>query len=170
MIRGVFLPSSICNSFSMLLIHSAFFFYYDLSVPIFCTKIFMPLSRPVIGMSSFILFLLADRMFFRCFQMSYFVCIIWFCLGIFLVFPLWLIPSNLSLRVVSFVLIVLLFSSSEHLFMFFFYLSLFVSCRRFFICISNLISHRGFDFLFVFFRGTPIFFTDYFSSCIDYIV
>ena len=34
---------------------------------------------------------------------------------------------------------------------------LFVCFRILFICVSNRISHSGFDFLFVLFRGTPIF-------------
>ena len=47
--------------------------------------------------------------YFRCFGRFCFVCIVWFCFGIFLVFLLLLVPSDSSLRVVSFVLIVLLF-------------------------------------------------------------
>ena len=55
--------SSIHNSISMLFIHSAF--CYDLSFPISCSKIFLPPSHPVTGISSPILPLLVGRIFFR---------------------------------------------------------------------------------------------------------
>ena len=80
--------SSICNSVSMLFIPSAF--CYDLSVPIFCSKIFLPLSNPVVIMFSPIL-VLFGKIFFRCFGTSCFVDIVWSCLGIFLVFLLSLV-------------------------------------------------------------------------------
>ena len=67
-------------------------------------------------MSSSILPLLTGRIFFRCFRMSFSVCIVWSCLGFFLVFLLLLVPSYLSGRVVSFVLIALLFSLRSSIF------------------------------------------------------
>ena len=78
--------SSIHNSFPILFIHSAF--CYDFSIPIFCSKIFLPRSHPVAGMTSPILPLRVGRIFFRCFGKSCFVCIVWSCLGIFLFFLL----------------------------------------------------------------------------------
>ena len=38
-----------------------------------------------------------------------------------------------------------------------FFCHIIFACRRFLICISSQISHPGFEFLFVFFQGTPIF-------------
>ena len=80
--------SSIRNSLFILFIYFAFFY---LSVPIFCSKIFWPLSHLVVGMASPILPLTLPRIFSRCFWTSCFVYIVWSCLGIFLVFLLSLV-------------------------------------------------------------------------------
>ena len=88
-------------------------------------------------------------------EMSCFVCIVWSCLGIFLVFLLSPILFYLFLRVILFVQDVLFFVSTEYIFMF--RVSIFACCRSFLTYDSNLISHPGFDFLSVIFRGTPIF-------------
>ena len=101
--------------FSMFFIHSGF--CYDLSVPIFCHKIFLSPSHPVAGMSSPIFPLIAGRIFNRWFGMSCFVCIVWSRLGIFLVFLLLPVPSDLSLQVVPFFLMVLLFSLNPSIFL-----------------------------------------------------
>ena len=53
-------------------------------------------------MFSCILPLFAGRIFFRCFGMSYFVCIVLLCLGIILVFLLLPVSSGLFLHVVCF--------------------------------------------------------------------
>ena len=82
--------------------------------------------------------LLAGKIFFYCFGMSCFVCIVWSCLSIFLVFLLSPVSSDLSLRVETFVLIVLLcFFSFQHIVAFFFCLSIFNRCRSFFICFQS---------------------------------
>ena len=63
-------------------------FCYVLFIPICCSKIFVSSSSSCL--SSYILSLLAGRIFFFffCFRMFYFVCIVLFCLNIFLVFLL----------------------------------------------------------------------------------
>ena len=57
---------------------------------------------------------------------------------------------------------VALFFSSQHIFAFYFGFRIFACCRNFLICVFSLISHPGFEFFFVCFRRTPIFFTNYF--------
>ena len=104
--------SSIRNFFFMLLIYSSFF-CYDLSVPIFCSKIFLSPLHPVACMCSPLLSRLVGRIFFRCLGMS---CFIWFCLGIFLVFVLSPVLSESSLWDVFFVLTVVLFRSNSSAF------------------------------------------------------
>ena len=107
-------PSSrICTSFPMLFIHSDFFMISPF--PYFAPKS-LCVSRIVVGISWPILSLLTGRIFFRCFEMSCFVCTVWPCLSVFLFFLLWLLPSDLSLRVLSFVLTVLLFSAHLNIF------------------------------------------------------
>ena len=109
-------------------------------------------------MTSHILSLLVDRIFFLfLFGISYSICIVWSYGVIFLDFLLLPIPSDLLLLVVSFILIVLLCFVRLNIFSdFFLCLSIFVCCHRFLICVSSLISHSGFEFLFVFLRGTLI--------------
>ena len=91
---------------------------------------------------------LAGRIFFRCFVMPSFVHIVLSCLDIFVVFLLSLI-YNLELFVLLDVLLLSfrpnLFQRSSPVFSF-----------SFLICVSSRISHPGFEFLFVFFRETPI--------------
>ena len=128
-------------------------------VSIFCSEIVLFPCHPVVGMSSCILLLLAGRIFFRCFGMSCFVCIVLSCLDIFLVFFLSPEPSDLFPWVVLFVfLVMLLFSFRPDIFQRFLWVLWFllVIYRRFLICVSRLISHPGFEFLFVFYGGTPI--------------
>ena len=69
--------SSPCNSFFILFIYSDFL-WCSLCSHVLLQNCFA--FHPVIGMSSCIL---AGRIFFRCFGMSCFVCIIWSCLDIF---------------------------------------------------------------------------------------
>ena len=85
--RAFFEHSQLCFQ----VVYSFGFFYYDLSVPIFCSKIFLLLSHPVLDMASTILPLIVGRIFFRCFGTSCFVYIVWPCLGIILVFLLSLV-------------------------------------------------------------------------------
>ena len=54
------ISSSIRNCFPIIY---PFGFCYDLSVPIFCSKFFLPPSHPVLGMTSPILPLIVDRIF-----------------------------------------------------------------------------------------------------------
>ena len=54
-------------------------------------------------------------------------------------------------------------SISKHILMFCSCLCIFARCRRLIICVSNLISHPGFDFLFEFFGVALIFPHTYFS-------
>ena len=106
-------------------------------------------------MCSYIFPLLAGRIFSRCFGVSCFIRIVWSCLGIFLVFFLVPVPSDWLRRAVSSILIVLVCSFRPNIFLRFSCLSIF-AYSRFLICVSSLISHLGFEFLFMFFRGTPI--------------
>ena len=105
-------------------------------------------------MSLPILPLLVGRIFYRCFGKPCFVYIVWSCLGIFLVFLL----SPILFWLVSLSCII---SSSCHTFsaaskyILMFRFSIF-ACS-FLICDSNLSSRPGFDFLFVVFRGIPMF-------------
>ena len=89
---------------------------YDHFVPIFCTKFVLFLLHPDVDMSSNILPLLAGIIFNPCFRMSCFGCLVWFYVGIFLVFLLLQVPSDSTLRVVSFVLTVLLYSLHSNVF------------------------------------------------------
>ena len=142
--------SSPWNSFSMLFIHSAFILW-----SLFCYKIVLLLLPPGVSMSSHICWY---NFCFRCFGMSYFVCIVWSYVSIFLIFLLSSGPSYLFTQVVSFVLIVLLCSFlSEHILAFFVCLRIFACCFRYLICVFSLTYHPGFEFLFLFFRGNQIF-------------
>ena len=79
--RGIFAfrpYSSLCNSFSMLLIHSTFLLWS------LCSHILLLLPL-VIGISSHILYLLAGWIFFSYFGMSCFVCIVWSYVGIIII-------------------------------------------------------------------------------------
>ena len=67
---------SLCKSV-FYLIYPFGFFYYVLSVPIFCSKILLILLHPVVGLPSCILPLLAGRIFFRYLGMQ---CFVFYCL------------------------------------------------------------------------------------------
>ena len=136
-----------CNSFSMSFIHLVFLLCS------FCSRFllqncFVSFASTVVGMYSCILHLLAGRIFFHCFRMTCFICIVWSCLSIFLVFLLLPLPFDLSSWVVLFFYL-LCFSSFFiptyfHVFLF---LSIFACYYRFPICVSSLISDPGFDAL-----------------------
>ena len=98
---------------------SIWLFCYVLFVSLFCLRIVLLACHPVIGMSSCILLLIVGRIFFRCFGMTSFFCIVWFCLGIFFSLP-------------SFAIIFWLVSST----FFEFYLQLLLSPLEFFISTS----------------------------------
>ena len=89
---GIFLRVALCPSDLLRAFATLFpcclsirLFYYDLSVPIFCFKIFLPLLHTVVDMSSLTLPLIVGRI---CFGTSCFVHTAWLCLGIFLAFLL----------------------------------------------------------------------------------
>ena len=121
---------------------SIWLFCYDLSIPIFCCKIFFLPLHHIVWMSLCIP-LLAGGIIFHCF-----FCIVWSCLSIFLVFLLFVILSNLFSWVVSFDLILLILA-------FFVSLNIF-SYSRHLTFDSSLISHPGLEFRSLFFRETPI--------------
>ena len=131
-------------------------FCYDLYVAIFLLQISLLPSYPVTTLSLHHFPLLLGRILLRYFGISYFVFTISSYHDILLAFLLSPVHSDLSLRVASFVLIVLLCSFCLNVFLRFI-LSSFVCCRRYLTCVSSLISHAGFGFLFVFFRGTLMF-------------
>ena len=66
----IFPPKGLLREFETLLpcCLSIRLFYYDLSVPRFCSKIVLPRSHPVVGMTSPILPQLVGRIFFRIFR------------------------------------------------------------------------------------------------------
>ena len=76
-------------------------FCYDRSVPIFYTKIVLPLSYPVVDMAWHILPLIVGRIFFPWFSFlcSCFVYIVWSCLSMFLLFLLSLVFFSWSPQV-----------------------------------------------------------------------
>ena len=61
-----------------------------------------------------------------------------------------------SSRIVCFTCCVAILLSSQQITAFFLFLYFFACCRWFHISVFSLIFHVDFDFLFVFFRGTPI--------------
>ena len=105
--------SSSCNSFLVLFIHSAFMLRF-LHSYIFAPKLFC-LSR--IGMCvclrTFFPYLLIEFSFI---VLECFVYVVWLYLGILLIFLLLPVPSDLSPRVISFALVVLLFSFRPDIF------------------------------------------------------
>ena len=96
--------------------------------------------------------------FFRCFRMSCFVSIVLPCLDIFLIFPLLRLSflAYLLELCCHFSCVAFFFFWSQHVQAFSF-VSHFFFCCRFLICVSCRISHSGFEFILVFFRGTPTF-------------
>ena len=160
---GVFLPWSLLQVFATLFpgrlslrFFFVLFFCYDRSVPIFCSKMFLSPSHPVVGMFAPILSLLSCLNFLTVFWniLFYLYCLV-------LSRYLFSLPSFAS----TFWLISLscIFHSSCHAssasseYIFFLYFSIFTCCRSFLICDFNLSSHTGFDFLFVVSKGTSIF-------------
>ena len=147
--------SSSPDSFSMSLIHSAFF-VCSLRSHILLQNCFVSLSsawwRIFVHSSSTYWY-----NFFRYFGFPCFVCIVLSCLDTFLFFFLCPLPSGLFPRVVLYILLELLFFfSSQHIPVFHLYLKIIACCRRFLMFVSCWISHQGFEFLFLFLMGTSI--------------
>ena len=113
-------------------------FCYDLSVPIFCSKIFLALSHPVVDMASLILSLIVGWIFFVVLERP-----VLSCLDIFLAFLLSFVFFGWSPHV--------FFSSSCSAFpvssvnFLMFPFSILAFCRGLFICVSS--SNPNFDFL-----------------------
>ena len=96
-----------------------------------------------------LLSLLAGRTLSLYFGMSRITCMVWSDVSIILVFFLSTVPSDVSLRVASFILIVFHCSFGLKIFTHFSCLYIFACVRIFLICVSNLISHSCLGFLFV---------------------
>ena len=126
-------------------------------VVIFLSKIVRFLLHLVVGIFSCHLLLVVDRIFFHCFGMSCFVCIVLPFVDISFIFLLSPVISDLFPQVV------LLFFSFAFSFLFLhipvsFLCFITLACfRRFFISVSSRNFHPGFDFSFVLFEGIPIF-------------
>ena len=142
------------NSFPMFLTNF-WIFYYVLVVLIFCSKIVVFLS-----FDCWYVFMVSTPTywltFFSLFCNIWILSILFSCLDKFFVLFLSQIPSDLFSRVVFFVsFAVLLFSFHLNIYQRFSSV-IFACCRRFLISVSSLISLPGFEFLFLFFMGTPI--------------
>ena len=114
------------------------------------------LSKSGVGMFSRHSFPIVDRIFFRCFGKSCFVCIVLPFVDISLIFFLWsaLLVYILKLNCYFFCVACSFFPPLISAPLFFIILAGF---RSFFICLSSQISHPDFDCFFVLFEGIPIF-------------
>ena len=144
---------SLSRSFVMLIIFSAF--CYVLLVSIFYFKIVQLLLHPVVGKFSCHFPQFVGRIFFRCFEMSCFVCIVLHFVNIFLIFLLSPVLPGLFTEFIFLMLI--FFFLSQHVPAFLLCFIIFDAFRRFLICVSSRISHSAFVSLFVFSKGTQIF-------------
>ena len=143
------LSSSPSNSLVMWFIHSAFSLCFFLAI--FQSKIFLFLLHLVVGMFLYHL-PVVDRIFFRCFEMSSFVCIVLSFVDISLIFLLSPVFSDLFPKVVLLFFFVLPFPFCSYIFLrLSFVLSFWPVFIDFFICVSSQISSLGFDFSFVLF-------------------
>ena len=153
--RCVFPLSGLVRAFLILLSYclSIRLFCYVLLVAIFLSKIVWFFLHPVIGLISCHLLPLVGRIFFRCFGMSCFVCIVLPFVDISLITLLLPLLSGLFPQGVLLFFLVLPFPfclyTFQHL--------LFVLSSRpvfvdFFICVSSWITHP--DFVFFFVRGS----------------
>ena len=143
--------SSLSSSLLILFIQSAFSFMPFLVV-IFSSKIVRFLWRPVVGMFLCHALPVVDRIFFCCFGMSCFVCIV-------LPFVVISLISLLSPELSGLFTQVVLLFFSRVIFSFLFphipgsFCFTILACfHRFFICVSSRISHPSFDYFFV--RGS----------------
>ena len=131
-------------------------FRYALLVAIFSSKNVRSLWRLVVGMFLCHVLPIIDRIFFRCFGMSCFVCVVLLFVDISLISLLSPELSGLFPQVLLLFFLLLSLTLCSHIFqgLFFYHFVLF---RRFFICVSSQISHLGFDCFFVLFEEIPIF-------------
>ena len=138
------------TSFPILLIHLASLLC-SLCFHILLQIVLFP-CHPVVGMSSYFLPLLADRVcFFCCLNVQF--CLFYPIWIFFFVYLLLLVSSGLF---VSFVLLVELLFSFCHIFQHSSLVLCFFAYCRFLICIYSSNSCSGLEFLFMFLRGTPI--------------
>ena len=115
--QGIFLPSGLPLVFATLFPYLfTRLFCYDLDVPIFCSKIVFLLSYSVVAISSHLYPLLAGRILFSWFGMSYLVSINESYLGIFSIFHLSPVPSDLSRIII--IIIIVSFSHQHELLVF----------------------------------------------------
>ena len=147
--------SSPSSSLVILFIHSAFSLWF--LVAIFSSKNFRSLWRPVVGMFLHHALPVVGRIFFRCFGMSCFVCIVLPFVNISLISLLSPELSGLFPQVVLLFFLVLSFPFCSHIFQDLFCFTILACFRRFFICVSSRISHPGFGCFFVLIEGIPIF-------------
>ena len=132
-------------------------FWYVLFVPICCSKIVLFPCHPAFGKSSCILPLPAGRIFLSLFwnvlfYLYYFI-LSWYLFSLsFFTSTFWFVSSSF---IVCFNSCIAFLFSSPHIPAFFLCLLIF-DCCRFLISVSSLISHPGFEFLFVLYRGTQI--------------
>ena len=87
--------------------------------------------------------------------MFYFVCIALPFVNIFLIFLLFQYFRVYFLKLYCYFYCVAFLFLPQHVSVFFSFV--FVCFRKFFICFSRRISRPGFDFLFLLFKGNPIF-------------
>ena len=118
-------------------------FCYVLLIPIFCFKIVWCPGHPVVGMFSCIHPLSTNK---KCSLVWY----VLFCLYCFV------LSNYLCLLVYFFELYCLLNSLSWVFFFSSQHVIFFACCRRFLIYVPSRISHPGFEFRFLFFRGAPV--------------
>ena len=150
---SAFRPSS---SPSNSLVVSSRLFCYVFWLTYFFSKIVRFPLNPVVGSFSRHLLPVVGRIFFRCFGMSCFVCIVLPFVDIFLIFLLSPVISGLFPQVVQLFFLMLLFlfvPTYSDVFLLFHHLACF---RRFFYLLSSRIFHPGFDFFFVLFEWIPI--------------
>ena len=140
---SVFGPcSSPSNSFAIFFIHSAF------SLCSLGCYIVRFLLHPVVGMFSCHLYPVVGRIFFPCFWMSRFVCIVLPVVNISLIFLLSPVLSGLFPQVVLLFFLVLPLSFCLYMF----HRLSFLACfRRFLICVSSRISHPGFYYYYYYY-------------------
>ena len=138
------------NSLVILFIHSAF------PLCLFGCHIFYKIVRfllhPVVGMFLCHLLQVVSRIFFRCFGMFYFVCIVLPFVDMFSIFLLSPVLLGLFLQVVLLFFLVLPFHfvpTYSSVILFQHIPASFWPVCRFFICVSCRISHPGFDFFIV---------------------
>ena len=136
-------------------------FCYDLSVPIFCSKIVLLPSNPFASIFSIILYVFAGRIFLLLFWKVLFCldCLIlsWYFFSLpSLTCAFWFISSSRIFYSDS----VVLLSSSQRILAFLLCISFFACCHQFLISVTSQTSHTHFDFLYVLFMGTPTFFID----------